>query len=58
MSGGPVSWRSTLQSTVILSMTEVEYMVVTKAFKGAIWLHSLIINLGMSQDHIRVFYDS
>ena len=32
----PVSWRSTLQSTVALSTTEVEYMVVTKAVKEAI----------------------
>ena len=58
MAGGPVSWRSTLQSTVALSTTEAEYMAVTEAFKEAIWLHGLINDLGISQKHIRVFYDS
>ena len=58
MAGGPVSWRSTLQSTVALSTTEAEYMAVTEAFKEAIWLHGLINDLGISQEHIRVFCDS
>ena len=32
----PVSWHSTLQSTVVLSITEVEYMVMTETMKEAI----------------------
>jgi hypothetical protein len=44
---GPVSWRSTLQSTVALSTTEAEYIAITKAFKEAIWLYGLIEDLGM-----------
>ena len=36
MAGGPVCWRSTLQSTVALSTTEAEYMAVTEVFKEAI----------------------
>ncbi|XP_057469630.1 secreted RxLR effector protein 161-like [Actinidia eriantha] len=45
MAGGPVCWRSTLQLTVAQSTTETEYMVVTEAFKEAIWLHNLINDL-------------
>ena len=55
---GPVSWRSTLQSTVVLSTTEAEYMVVTEAFKEAIWLYGLIEDLGIVQEHVDVHYDS
>lgn len=55
---GPVSWRSTLQSTVALSTTEAEYMAVTEAFKEAIWLHGLIEDLGIVQEHVDVHCDS
>ncbi|XP_028079579.1 enolase 2-like [Camellia sinensis] len=54
---GPVSWRSTLQSTVALSTTEAECMAVTEAFKEAIWLHGLIEDLGIVQKHVEVFCD-
>jgi hypothetical protein len=30
---GPISWRSMLQPTFTLSITEAEYMAVTKAVK-------------------------
>lgn len=33
---GPVSWRSTLQSTVVLSTTEAEYMAVTEADRKSV----------------------
>ena len=34
----PVSWKSTLQSTVALSTTEEENMAITEAVKEEIWL--------------------
>ncbi|KAE8684184.1 Flotillin-like protein 1 [Hibiscus syriacus] len=54
----PVSWKSTLQSTVALSTTEAEYMAVTEAVKEAIWLQGLLGELGMEQKHIKVHCDS
>lgn len=47
--GEPISWKSTLQSTVALSTTEAEYMVITEAVKEAIWLQGLLENLGLVQ---------
>ncbi|KAE8690124.1 hypothetical protein F3Y22_tig00110926pilonHSYRG00104 [Hibiscus syriacus] len=54
----PVSWKSTLQSTVALSTTEAEYMAVTEAMKEAIWFQGLLGELGMEQKHIKVHCDS
>ena len=39
--GCTISWKATLQSTITLSTTEVEYMVVTEACKEAFWLKGL-----------------
>ena len=54
----PVSWKSTLQSIVALSTTEVEYMATTEAVKEAIWLQGLLDELGFRQKHIKVHCDS
>ena len=54
----PVSWKSTLQSTVALSTTEAEYMAVTEAVKEAIWLQGLLGELGVQQEHVKVYCDS
>ncbi|KAM2077718.1 hypothetical protein ACFX1R_025466 [Malus domestica] len=58
IAGGPVSWRSILQSTFALSTTEAEYMAVTEAIKEAIWLQGLLDDLGVQQDHVDVHCDS
>ena len=54
----PVSWKSTLQSTVALSTTEAEYMAITEAVKEAIWLQGLLGELGISQEDVIVYCDS
>lgn len=58
MAGGPICWRSILQSTVALSTTEAEYMAVTEAFKEAIWLLGLTKDLGIVQKKVEIFCDS
>lgn len=40
-----VSWRSSLQSVVALSTTEVEYMAASKAIKEAVWLREMMCEL-------------
>ncbi|KAH9679278.1 hypothetical protein KPL71_026064 [Citrus sinensis] len=58
LGGGPVSWRSILQSTIALSTTEAEYMAATEAVKEAIWLKGLLGDLGVIQENITVFCDN
>ncbi|KAH9699236.1 Integrase catalytic domain-containing protein [Citrus sinensis] len=54
---GPISWKSTLQSTIALSTIEAEYMAITEAVKEAIWLQGLLENLGLAQEHINEIVD-
>ena len=58
MTGGPVCWRLILKFTFALFTAIMEYMTIIIAFKEAIWIHGLINNLGISQEHIQVFCDS
>ena len=51
-----VSWHCTLQSTVALSIIEVEYMA--EAVKEAICLQGLMDHLRIEQDFLRVRCDS
>ena len=39
--GCAISWKATLQASVALSTTEVEYIAITEAIKEAIWLKGL-----------------
>ncbi|KAE8691959.1 hypothetical protein F3Y22_tig00110864pilonHSYRG00223 [Hibiscus syriacus] len=54
----PISWKSTLQSTVALSTTEAEYMAISEAVKEVIWLNGLMEDLGVVQSHISLYCDS
>ncbi|XP_073122952.1 secreted RxLR effector protein 161-like [Henckelia pumila] len=47
--GTTVSWKYMLQSVVALSITEAEYIAVTKAIKEAIWLKGFVNELGIKQ---------
>ena len=46
MCGGAISWKSSLQPIIALSMTEAEYIALTEAVKEAIWLRGLVSELG------------
>jgi transposase InsO family protein len=46
LNGGSISWSSKKQPTVALSTVEAEYMATTQATREAIWLRSLLTDLG------------
>ncbi|KAH9687766.1 hypothetical protein KPL70_014887 [Citrus sinensis] len=56
--GAAVSWVSKLQTVMVLSTTEVEYMAATQACKEVIWIQRLLEELGHKQEKISVFCDS
>ncbi|KAK3020796.1 LOW QUALITY PROTEIN: hypothetical protein RJ639_047752 [Escallonia herrerae] len=56
--GGPIFWKSVLQSTTALSTTEAEYMALTEAAKEALWLKGLVEELGFKQRGLLLQCDS
>ena len=56
--GGPVSWRSCLQPITVLSTTQIEYISIMEVAKEALWLKVLALELGLTQEAIRVHCDS
>ena len=44
---GPINWKTTLQSIVVLSTIEAEHMAITEVVKEAISLQGLLENLGL-----------
>uniref|UniRef100_A0A2N9H2E5 CCHC-type domain-containing protein n=1 Tax=Fagus sylvatica TaxID=28930 RepID=A0A2N9H2E5_FAGSY len=58
LSGGPICWKSTLQSIVAMSTTEAEYMAVAEVAKEALWLKGLVKELGLNQGGVQMHCDS
>jgi hypothetical protein len=58
LSGGPICWKSTLQSIVAMSTIEAEYMAVAEVAKEALWLKGLVKELGMNQGGVQMHCDS
>ncbi|GKB59914.1 hypothetical protein Tco_0916100 [Tanacetum coccineum] len=58
LSGEIVSWVSKLQSIVVMSITEAEYVAVAQANKEAVWLKMLLEELGHEQEKITLFCDN
>ncbi|KAH9659867.1 hypothetical protein KPL70_024018 [Citrus sinensis] len=53
-----ISWKSSLQSVVALSLTEAEFIVTTEAVKEAMWLRGLLNELWLNQKTVKVFCDN
>ena len=58
LAGGPICWKSSVQSIVAMSTTEAEYMAVAEAAKEALWLTGLVKELGVEQGGVRLHCDS
>ena len=56
--GCAISWKVTLQTTVVLSTIEAEYMAITEACKEAIWFKGLFNELSEDLRMTTVFCDS
>jgi hypothetical protein len=50
-----MSSRSVLQPTVALSTVEAAYMAVAAAAREALWMHMLLIDLGLADGAPRIF---
>ncbi|KAL0426864.1 UNVERIFIED_CONTAM: Retrovirus-related Pol polyprotein from transposon TNT 1-94 [Sesamum latifolium] len=58
LGGGPICWKSTVQSIVELSTTKAEYMAVAEVAKEALWLNGLAKELGVEQGGVQLHCDS
>ena len=59
LGGAAVSWRSTKQTTVALSIAKAEYVALSTASQEAIWLHQLLSDLsGKVVETMTIFEDN
>jgi hypothetical protein len=47
-----------IQFTVVMSMTEAEYMAAAEAVKEALWLTGLVKEMGIQQVGVLLYCDS
>ena len=57
LSAAPISWSSRTQPTVALSTAEAEYMSASAATQEALWLRSLLHELGFSQKQPTIIHE-
>ena len=53
-----ISWKSSLQSVVSLSTTEVEYIALAEAVKESFWLKGIMGDFGIQQEAVEIKCDS
>ncbi|RVW78953.1 Retrovirus-related Pol polyprotein from transposon TNT 1-94 [Vitis vinifera] len=56
--GAAIRYKASLQSIVALSLTEAEYVALTKAVKEALWVKGMIGELGLAQKTFMVHCDN
>lgn len=50
----PVIWKTSLQSVVGLSTTEIKYIIFIEVVKETTWLKDLVSELGLKQESISI----
>ena len=58
LNGGAIHWQSRLQQTVALATTEAEYMSASNATREALWLRTLVADLGVPVATVRMHTDN
>ncbi|KAE8721388.1 hypothetical protein F3Y22_tig00016106pilonHSYRG00031 [Hibiscus syriacus] len=58
LGGGPIYWKSTVQSVVALFTTEAEYMAAAEATKETLWLNGLVNGLGVQHGGVQLLCDN
>ena len=53
-----ISWKATLQLTIVLSTKEVEYVAVIEALKETIWFRDSVKNFNLHKKVTTLFCDS
>ena len=56
--GNTISWNTKKQSTISLSSTEAELIALTHASKEALWLSSLLDEIGIESKPVTIFEDN
>lgn len=58
LNSSAISWCSEKQKSVSLSTTESEYVAASQAIKEMIWIHRLLIDMGVAFDQPKLQLDN
>ncbi|GJZ35139.1 hypothetical protein Tco_0580956 [Tanacetum coccineum] len=61
LNGGAVDWKSSKQSTIVMSATESEYIATSEAAMEAVWIRKFISGLGIVptiNEHLNMYCDN
>jgi hypothetical protein len=57
MAGGPIAWKSKLQTSVATSSVHAEYVALYDATRETVWLRQLLKELGVEQKNPTVIFE-